>query len=158
LVLVVNEDPDEYLPPKLGDHGGWLLYRDMPHVKCAPVVEQTKDLQRKLGILRYPVGTQDNMYLATGGWSGLFDMRTLSAVLKFQKDAAAGKAVQPFAWPGDKDSKPIHDWWYVTGKEIDVDKSGETVPGCVDGPTWAAIESWLAQQVRRPGVLLTMNP
>jgi hypothetical protein len=157
LVLLVDEDPDQYLPPKLDGHGGWLLYQDMPHRSCDSVIEQVKDVQRKLGILRYPIGTQDNIYLP-GSLSGQFEMRTLSAVLKFQQDAAAGKVVKPFAWPGDTSSTPAHDWTYVTGKEIDIDTVSGTVPGCVDGPTWAAVEAWLAKKVRRPGVLLTLNP
>jgi hypothetical protein len=157
LILLVDEDPDQYLPPKLAGHGGWLLYRDMPHRSCAPVIEQVKDLQKKLGILRYPIGTQENMYLPAS-LSGQFEMRTLSAVLKFQQDAAAGIVVQPFAWPGDTSSNPAHDWMYVTGNEININKVSDTVPGCADGPTWAAVEEWLARKVRRPGVLLTLNP
>ena len=161
-MLKVSEDVADFLPPKFDRHGGWLLYRDMPHQDCPAVVEEVKVLQRRLGLLRFPIGNESNIYAPEKDQAGKFETRTLSAVRAFQQHAAEGKAFEPAAWPpGHTDvSDGKHEWWFVTGKEVDVAKldPASVIPACADEKTWAAIDDWLARKVRKPGMILVKNP
>jgi hypothetical protein len=170
LVLTVSENAADFLPPKFEAHGGWLLYYDMPHGRCPPVVTQVKALQRRLGVLRFPVGGEENPYAPEPiavkygketGNDGKFDTRTLSAVRAFQLQAAEGKATKPLAWPpGHTDSADgRHDWWFVVGTDVvDADKLTGVLPGCADEKTWAKIDAWITRKVRKQGVILVKNP
>lgn len=160
LVLSVSEDAADYLPPRHASHEGWLLYHDMPHGACAPVQTQVKALQRRLGLLRFPIGGESNAYAPDKVNDGKFDTRTLSAVLAFQQQAAEGKAVQPLAWPPGhtEQSDGRHDWWFVVAREVPVDKLEGVLPACCDEKTWNAIDAWVAARVRRPGMILVKNP
>jgi hypothetical protein len=160
LVLKVSENAADFLPPKFESHGGWLLYRDMPHQNCPAVIEQVKVLQRRLGLLRFPIGGEETIYAPDKQNDGSFDTRTLSAVRAFQQQAALGKAVEPLAWPpGHTDaSDGKHDWWFVIGREVAVDKLEGVLPACADEKTWAQIDKWVQRKVRKPGMILVKNP
>jgi hypothetical protein len=86
-VLEVPEDPAKILPLEGStEHGGWLLYRDMPHQGCAAVSEQIEKLQKSLGAMRYPIGSGDDPYVPEAKSNqGIFDVRTWNGVLAFQR-------------------------------------------------------------------------
>jgi hypothetical protein len=168
LVLTVSEDAADFLPPKFDAHGGWLLYYDMPHASCPPVVDAVTTLQKRLGLLRFPTGGEGNAYAPVEpnkGESnvniGKFDARTLSGVRTFQEHAKRGEAFRPAAWPDkhDESSDGRHDWWFAIGDDTTVKKlDGPLVEGCCDEKTWAAIDQWIGGKVCKRAVVLVRNP
>ena len=160
LVLTVSEDAADFLPPKFDAHGGWLLYHDMPHASCDPVKQQVTALQRRLGLLRFPIGGEGNIYAPVAQNLGTFDFRTLSAVHTFQEHAGRGEAFKPAAWPPghDEASDGDHDWWFAIGTDVTVDKLDGVIPGCADAKTWAAIDHWVGSKQCKRAWLLVKNP
>ena len=160
LVLTVSEDAADFLPPRFDAHGGWLLYHDMPHASCDPVKQQVTALQRRLGLLRFPIGGEGNIYAPVAQNLGTFDFRTLSAVHTFQEHAGRGEAFKPAAWPPghDEASDGKHDWWFAIGTELAVDKLEGVIPGCADAKTWAAIDHWVSGKQCKRAWLLVKNP
>jgi len=95
-VLEVPEDSSYFIPRGADLYDGFILCRDMPFAECAPVIKQVQRLQAHLGALRYMVGTTNWPYVPdvgadsdkSGGVNdGLFDVRTMNAVFRFQSDA-----------------------------------------------------------------------
>jgi len=94
--IEVPEEPSGLLPVGSALYHGWNLYRDMAFGLCEPVKEQVRRLQAHLGALRYAVGTSNWPYLPdvgedddkSGGVNdGVFDVRVMNAVYRFQQDA-----------------------------------------------------------------------
>jgi len=100
-VLEVPEESAGLLPAGSDLYGGFILYRDMPFGACEPIKKQVQRLQAHLGALRYPVGTTNWPYLPdvgqdsdkSGGVNdGIFDVRVMNAVFRYQQDALGGRA------------------------------------------------------------------
>ena len=94
--LEVPEESKGLLPAGSDLYEGWILFRDMPFAACEPVKKQVQRLQAHLGALRYMVGTSNFPYLPDAGTDadksgglndGLFDVRTMNAVYRYQQDA-----------------------------------------------------------------------
>ena len=167
LVLKVSESPDDYLPPKALARDGWLLYYDMPNASCEPVVKLVTKLQKKVGLLRFPLGGENNPYQPRGPNRdddvpniGQFEGRTLSAVKTFQEHAGRGEAFKPAAWPPghDDESDGAHDWWFAIGADATIPRLEGVIPGCADEKTWAAIDDWVKQRVCKREWVLVKNP
>jgi hypothetical protein len=167
LVLKVSESPDDYLPPKTLARDGWLLYYDMPNASCEPVVKLVTKLQKKVGLLRFPLGGENNPYQPRGPNGegdvpniGQFDGRTVSAVKTFQEHAGRGEAFKPVAWPPghDDESDGAHDWWFAIGTDTTIPRLAAVIPGCADETTWAGIDDWVKQRVCKREWVLVKNP
>jgi hypothetical protein len=167
LVLKVSESPDDYLPPKSIARDGWLLYYDMPNASCEPVTKLVTKLQKRLGLLRFPLGGEGNPYQPREPNRegdvpniGQFDGRTLSAVKTFQEHAGRGEAFKPTTWPPkhEEESDGAHDWWFAIGVEDTVPKLEGVIPGCADEKTWAQIDEWLKRKVCKRKWVLVKNP
>ncbi|MDC3983594.1 hypothetical protein [Polyangium jinanense] len=94
--LEVPEESKGLLPAGADLYEGWVLFRDMPFAACEPVKKQVQRLQAHLGALRYMVGTSNFPYLPDAGTDadksggvndGIFDVRTMNAVYRYQQDA-----------------------------------------------------------------------
>lgn len=94
--LEVPEESKGLLPGGADLYEGWVLFRDMPFAACEPVKKQVQRLQAHLGALRYMVGTSNFPYLPDAGTDadksggvndGIFDVRTMNAVYRYQQDA-----------------------------------------------------------------------
>lgn len=99
--IKVPEEAASFIPKGADLYNGFVLYRDMPHAECKAVSKQVQRLQAHLGAMRYIIGTSNFPYLPdvgadadnSGGINdGIFDVRTMGAVYRFQKDANGGSA------------------------------------------------------------------
>jgi hypothetical protein len=91
-----------YYPKGHENYEGLVLYEYMPHRGCQKAKRAISKLQVHLGVLRYPIGNQENPYWPADVYdktkgiiqltAGRFDSLTYNAVLAFIRDAKAGKA------------------------------------------------------------------
>ena len=162
--LEVSEKSEDYLPPPSIARGGWLLYYDMPNADCPPIAPLVEKLQRQIGVLRFPIGGDDNPYAPHAskkdGNVGRFDARTLSAVKTFQDVAASGEVFRPETWPPDHESTAdgMHDWWFAVGTVDTISPVKRFIPCCVDETMWAALDDWIKKKVCKRQWLLVKNP
>ena len=180
LTISIANDAGNFLPPGPARYGGWTLYKDMPHAQLQAVKDATKTLQLDLGKLRYVVGAyppyepealdkkQTNKASAN---EGVFDSRTMSAVLHLQRQSLAGDCGDQNAFQVS-DKSAAHDkaagktaiaasHAYLKGQPTTVPspapRAGERAlkaDGVVDSITARAIETWIDRGCRRPGPIL----
>ena len=190
-VLVVPEDPKAFLPGGSDLFDGWYLYRSMPSGQCKPVKEQVARLQAQLGALRYIVGNGIWPYVPdfneeddkSGGFNhGVFDVRVMSAVYAFQRDALGAEAPfkvkdpKPqdafFSAPASRTPQPEallrarapslkamtadHSWSYLERSETPpaAPARPDQADGTVDRSTAKALKQWLEEGLRKPGAIL----
>jgi len=201
-VIKVGHKPELFLPQGSTFYKGWLLFRDMPgtganqvitDIQCAPLLEEVRRLQFHLGRLRYITGSHFHPYSPEPAESihreddagrypneGLFDVVLWNAVLRFQRDARTGKALQltgarvPTLSAGTFDPLPgaldpqveIADSLnYLTAVPLDR-KASETAPAAIpvfvdtliEKETGDAIRKWLQKEWRFPGKILVAKP
>lgn len=182
LKLRVGSKPELYRPAGDAAYGGWVLFKDMPHADVLSVKQAVEKLQIDLGKLRYVIGAEPpyeperpakdkkgNITNTATINQGVFDARTMSAVLDFQRQMLARHALQV-------DKAKAHDmaigatgvaasWAYVTGTAATPDaivpQAGGVAlkpNGVCDGVTARAIAAWIANGFRHPRAVLVAVP
>lgn len=182
LKLRLASKPEVYRPAGDATCGGWILYKDMPHADVPAVKQAVENLQIDLGKLRYVIGSEPpyeperpakdkkgNITNAATVNEGVFDARTLSAVLDLQREMVARHAFKV-------DKAKAHDkatgatgtaasWAYVTGTAATPDaivpKPGEVAlkpNGVCDAVTARTIAAWVANGFRHPRAVLVAVP
>jgi hypothetical protein len=158
-------DPKSYWPGGCKAYGGWVLYRDMPYGHLDTVQEGVKALACDLAFLRYPTGETSNVPFPAqpSEHSGHFGTVLMAATHAFQKDAAAGNAVQVFSEvrPALRGGNRLQaSWAYLLGEDKTPPESkpqpdvgvGVVAEGVAD-----AIAAWKADGFRKPGVILVRS-
>ncbi|MGE5788744.1 MAG: hypothetical protein ACM3ZE_29405, partial [Myxococcales bacterium] len=178
LKLRLGSKPELYRPSGDATYGGWLLYKDMPHADVPSVKTAVEKLQVDLGKLRYVIGaeppyeperpTKNNKGVVTNAATvnqGVFDARTMSAVLDLQRQVLARRAVKV-------DKAKAHDlasgataaaasFAYVSGTvatpALPTPKPGELplkADGVCDALTSRVAATWIAMGYRQPRAIL----
>jgi hypothetical protein len=199
--IEIEESPQTFWPSRMWKDGddkfyGWCLFNGMPSANCAPVKQQVIRLQAHLGALRYPVGDHawpyefhvprdggEGDFNVSPDNDGVFDVRVMNAVYKFQKQA-------PILKPFQVQSKP-HETLvdYQNGyaskitrerratKDLDLESEANTFAylrgaylkqpftpapagkpdGVVESSTARAIKAWLDNRLRKPGEILVRH-
>lgn len=180
LTLTIPNDVDRFQPAGPSRYSGWTLYEGMPHAHLQTVGDAVEKLQLDLGKLRYVIGSyppyepealnkrQTNKSSAN---VGVFDARTMSAVLHLQRQILAGDCGDLNAFEVS-DKSAAHDQAagktavtashaYLKGQRVTTTKpsphAGERelkADGVVDSISGRAIQTWLDRGYRRVGPVL----
>lgn len=181
-VMKLSEDAADYFPQGSSRYGNWMLYREMPHGKCATVPDQVKKLMIDLGKMRYPCGREDKPYRQrkrafNGPWEKapddlVFDGQVQACVARLQEHVREAETDDAgssgYAFEVAKEAHEKGEWSYLIGSSI-VDRNtvlprdGEDklrplsplrTKGVVDVETGWVIDHWLMRRLRKPGHIL----
>jgi hypothetical protein len=185
LLLKIASDPANFLPHGATRYGSWVLFKDMPHAEVQSVKDAVKQLQLDLGACRYIIGAEppyqpeklqhnkkgEPINQATVN-EGIFDARTMSAVLHLQRSMQAGANGTALNVFKVRDKAAAHgravgsaaivgSWSYLDGAEVNApmptpnaDEQALKADAVVDAITARAIATWLAEGYRKKGAIL----
>ena len=171
VALELSEDPADYVPRGGARYGNWTIYRAMPHRYCSALAPHVEQVQRDLGLLRYPIGGQGSPYSplefkpnadAEKKEEGGFDRQAQAAAARFQENVNEGKA---FVLSQKALAQGGKDWAYVLGKPFDPTSAAPGsawsalrhatfMLGFIDAETSDRIEHWINHGLRKPGETL----
>jgi hypothetical protein len=149
-VIELPESADAYVPRGSADHGGWLLYADMPHAHLSEVSQAVESVARALIALRYPASGGELPYSLDAKLGSRFHPGLQAIVAMFQHHSKTAP------WkPLDFDlAQGTESWAAAIGEVVSGVAEGE-VPrleqvGIVGAVTAARLRKWKEQKWMKP--------